>query len=80
MDDKELVPGEFVAEENLNYKKGISVDDAVESDDETVQTSKLLASPEEESPSEGICCRPLIFDPSSPLDDGEDVHLAAANN
>ncbi len=35
----ELAPEEFVAEDNLNYDKNMSVDEGVESDDETVKTS-----------------------------------------
>ncbi len=38
------------------------------------------APPKEEIPSEAICQGPLIFDPSPPQEEGEDVHLAAANN
>jgi hypothetical protein len=72
-------PEEFVAEENLNLEK-VSVDEGVNSDDETVKTSNLLAPPKEEIPSEAIRQGPLIFNPSPPQEEGEDVHLAAAGN
>ena len=55
MDDKPaLVPEEFVAEENLNYDKNMSVDEGVESDNETVKISNLPASPDDELPSKAI--------------------------
>jgi hypothetical protein len=34
MDD--IVPEEFIAEENLNYDKEVSVDEGVSEDDETI--------------------------------------------
>jgi len=49
-----LVPEEFVAKENLNYNKGISVDEGVKSDDEMVETSNLQAPPNDGPPSEAI--------------------------
>jgi hypothetical protein len=53
MDDKPaLAPEEFVAEENLNYKK--QVDEGVDSDDDTVKTSNLPAPPNEEPPSQAV--------------------------
>jgi hypothetical protein len=39
-------PEEFVTEENLNFEK-VSVDEGVNSDDETVKTSNLPAPPKE---------------------------------
>jgi len=53
-DEPPLVPEEFVAEENLNYDKNMSVDEGVESDDETVKTSNLPPPPDDELPSEAI--------------------------
>jgi hypothetical protein len=79
MDDKpEFAPEEFVAEENLNYKK--QVDEGVVSDKDTVKTSNLPAPPNEEPPSQVVQCRPLTFNPSPPTEEGKDVHLAAADN
>ncbi len=64
MDDKPaFAPEEFIAEENLNFEKEVSFNEGVESDNETVKTSNLSAPPEEEIPSEAICCGPLTFDP-----------------
>jgi hypothetical protein len=81
MDDKPaFAPEEFVAEENLNFDKEVSVDEGVESDDKTVKTSNLPAPHEEEIPSEAILHGALTFDPSPPPEEGEDVHLAATNN
>ena len=79
-DEPPLVPEEFVAEENLNYNKKMSVDEGVESDDEMVKTSNLPAPSNDVLPSEAIQHGPLTFDPSPPQEEGEDVHLAAANN
>ncbi len=79
MDDEPvLAPEEFVAEENLNYKK--QVDEGADSDDNTVKASNLLAPPNEEPPSQAVRRGPLTFDPSPPAEEGEDVHLAAADN
>jgi len=48
MDDQPaLVPEEFVAEENLNYDKNMSVDEGVNADDDTVKTSNLPAPPDD---------------------------------
>jgi len=81
MDDKPaLVSEEFVAEENLNCEKDMSVDEGVDSDDDTVKTSNLPAPPNDEPPSQAIQCGPLTFDPSPPTKDGEDVHLATADD
>jgi hypothetical protein len=79
-DEPAFAPEEFVAEENLNFDKEVSVDEGVESDNETVKTSNLPAPHEEEIPSEAIRRGPLTFDPSPPPEEGEDVHLAAPNN
>jgi len=75
-----LVPEEFVAEENLNYDKDMSVNEGVDSDDDTVKTSNLPAPPNDEPPSQSIRRGPLTFAPSPPMEEGEDVHLAAADD
>ena len=79
-DEPAFAPEEFVAEENLNFEKDNAVDEGVESDDETVTTSNLPAPPDDELPSQAIRCGPLTFDPSPPAEEGEDVHLAAADD
>jgi len=53
-DEPALVPEEFVAEENLNYDKNMSVDEEVNSDDDTVKASNLPAPPDDEPPSQAI--------------------------
>ena len=63
-----LVPEEFVAEENINYEKDMSVDEGVDSDDDTVKTSNLPAPPNDEPPSEAIRHGPLTFNPSPPTE------------
>jgi hypothetical protein len=64
----------------FNFDKEVSVDEGVESDDKTVKTSNLPAPHEEEIPSKAIRRGPLTFDPSPPPEEGEDIHLAAAND
>ncbi len=66
MDNIELVPEEFVAEENLNYNKEVSVNEGVLETDETIKTSNLPPPPVDDKPSEAICRGPLTFDPSTP--------------
>ncbi len=80
MDNIELVHEEFVAEENLNYDKEVSVKEGVSEDDETMKTSNLPPTPADENPSKAIRHGPLTFDPSPPQEEGEDTQLAAANN
>jgi hypothetical protein len=80
MDDIELVPEEFVAEENLNYDKEVSVNEGVLEDDETIKTLNLPPPPADKNPSEAIRCGPLTFDPSPPQEEGEDTQLATADN
>ena len=79
-DEPALIPEEFIAEENLNYDKNMSVNEGVDSDDDTVKTSNLPAPPDDEPPSQSIWHGPLTFDPSPPMEEGEDLHLAAADN
>ncbi len=77
-DEPTLTPEEFVAEENINYKK--QVNEGVHSDNNTEKTSNLPAPPNEEPSSQAVRCGPLTFNPSPPTEEGEDVHLAAADN
>jgi hypothetical protein len=79
-DEPALAPEEFVAEENLNYKRNKSVNEGVDSDDDTVKTSNLPAPPNDEPPSQAVRRGPLTFNPSSPMEEGGDVHLAAADD
>jgi hypothetical protein len=74
-----IVPEEFVAEENLNYDKEVSVDEGASEDDKTVKTSNLPSPPVNESPSGVIRRAPLTFNPSPSQEEGEDTQLAAAD-
>ena len=76
----DIVPEEFVAEENLNYDKEVSVDEGVSEDNETIKTSNLPPPPADKNPSEVIRRGPLTFDPLPSQEEGEDTQLAAANN
>jgi hypothetical protein len=58
-----IVPEEFVAEENLNYDKEVSVDEGVSEDDETIKTSNLPPPPADKNPYEVIRHGLLTFDP-----------------
>jgi hypothetical protein len=80
MEDIELIPEEFITEENLNYNKEVSVDEGVSEDNETIKTSNLPPPPANENPSEAIHRGPLAFDPSPPQEEGEDTQLTAAND
>ena len=71
MDDEHVFAHEeFIIEENLNFEKEVSVDEGVQSDNETVKTSNLPAPPDDKLPSEAIRLEPLIFDPSPPQEEG----------
>jgi hypothetical protein len=78
MDD--IVPEEFIAEENLNYDKKVSVDEGVLEDIETIKTLNLPPPPADKNPSEVIRRSPLTFDPSLSQKEGEDTQLATAND
>jgi hypothetical protein len=80
IDNIELVPEEFVVEENVNYNKEVSVNEGVSEDDETIKTSNLPPPPADKNPSEAIRRGPLTFNPSPPQEEGEDTQLATANN
>ncbi len=80
MDNIELVPDEFIMEENLNYNKEASVDEGVSEDNKTIKTSILPPPPADKNPSKAIHRGPLTFDPSPPQEEGEDTQLANAND
>jgi hypothetical protein len=75
-----IVPEEFVAEENLNHNKEVSVDKGVSEDNETIKTSNLPPPPADKNPSEAIRRGPLTFDPLPSQEEGEDTQLAAADD
>ncbi len=64
VDEPDLIPEEFVAEENINYCKDVSASEGVNVDNMTVKTSNLPSPPQDEEPSKVICQGPLTFDPS----------------
>ncbi len=78
-DKSALIPEEFVAEENVNFCKGVSVNEGTNADKKMVKTSNLLAPPQDKDPDETIQHSPLNFDPSSPLEEGENTKLLDAN-
>ncbi len=78
MDD--IVPEEFVVEENLNYNKEVSVNEGVSEDDKTIKTSNLPTPPADENPSKVIRRGPLTFNPLPSQEEIEDTQLATAND
>jgi hypothetical protein len=78
IDEPELVPEEFVAEENLNYQKDVSFSEGANANNRTVKTANLPLLQQEE-PSKVTRHRLLTFDPSPPTKEAEDVQLSAAN-
>jgi hypothetical protein len=75
-----LVPEEFVAEENINFCKEVSVDEGAHADNKMVKTSYLSAPPQEDKdPSETIQWVPVTFDPSPLLVEREDTKLTTTD-
>ncbi len=58
MDD--IKPKEFVAEENLNYNEGMSVNEGVTEDNKTIKMSNIPSTPLQEQQIEAICCGPNL--------------------
>jgi hypothetical protein len=54
VDKPNIVPEEFVAEENVNYCKVVLASEGVNVDDKTVKTSNLSSPPQDDEPSEVI--------------------------
>jgi hypothetical protein len=77
MDNIELVPKEFVVEENLSYNKEVSVNEGISEDKKTIKTSNLPPPPVDKNSSEAIRRGPLTFDRLPPQEEGEDTQLAA---
>jgi hypothetical protein len=80
VDEPDLVTEEFVAKENVNYCKDVSVSAGANADNKTVKRSNLPSPPQEEEPSKVIQRRPLTFDPLPPAEETKDVQLTATNN
>jgi hypothetical protein len=54
VDEPDLIPEEFVAEDNINYCKEVLASEGVNSDDKMVKTSNLPLPPQDEKPSKVI--------------------------
>jgi hypothetical protein len=79
-DDKlELVPKEFVAEENVNYQKEVSASEGANAEDRTVTMTNLPSPPLQEEPSRVTRQGPLTFDPSSLTKEAKEDQLLAAD-
>ncbi len=79
--DGNIVPEEFVVEENLNYDKEGLVNEGVMENNETIRMLNLPPPPNaDESSSETICHGPLTFDPLPHQEEGEDTQLATADD
>ncbi len=68
-----LVPEEFMAEENVNYRKDMSASEGANADDRTVKTANLPLPPLQEEPSRVTRQGSLTFDPSPPTKEAEDI-------
>jgi hypothetical protein len=70
---------EYVAEENVNFKRPTSVE-AMSADDDTVPASNLPP-PQEEAEHPGTLQRAaLTFDPSPPLEEAKEYSIEAPDN
>jgi hypothetical protein len=78
INEPELVPEEFVAEENVNYWKDVSAGEGANADNRTVWTANLPL-PQQEDPSKVTRQGPLTFNPSPPTKEAEGIQLSAAN-
>jgi hypothetical protein len=80
INEPNLVPEEFVAEENVNYCKDVLASEVANTDNKTVKTSNLQSPPQQEEPSRVIQQGPLTIDPLPPTVEAKDVQLVSANN
>jgi hypothetical protein len=78
VNEPELVPEEFVAEENVKYWKDVSLSEEANADNMTVKMANLL-SPQQQEQSKVTRQGPLTFDPSPPTEKAKDVQLSSAN-
>ncbi len=79
-----LAKQEFVAEENINYKKGKSASEgAINHDDETIKTSNKSSPAEggaEEESDTSTRMNALTFNPTPPLKEDKEFYLAATKD
>jgi hypothetical protein len=73
----ELVPEEFVAEENVNYWKKVSASEGANADDRRVKMANLPL-PQQQEPSKVTRQGPLTFNSSPPTKEVKDIQLLAA--
>jgi hypothetical protein len=80
----DLAKQEFVAKENINYKKGKSASKgAIDNNDETIKTSNKSSPAEggaEEESDTSTHMNALTFDPTPPLEEDEEFYLTATDN
>ncbi len=79
IDKPKLVPEEFVAEENVNYRNNVSASEGANADNRTVKTANLPLPPLQEKPSRVTRRGPLTFDPSPPTKEANEVQLSATD-
>jgi hypothetical protein len=80
INEPNLIPEEFVAEENITYCKDVSASEGVNADNKAVKTSNLPLPPQDEEPSKVIQQGPLTFYPSPLTEEGEDIQFMATND
>jgi hypothetical protein len=78
VNEPELVPEEFVAEENVNYWKNVLASEGANADDRTVKTANLPL-PQQEKPLKVTRQGPLTFNPSPPTKETKVIQLSATN-
>ncbi len=78
VDKPELVSEEFVAEENVNYRKNVLASEGANADNRTVKTANLPL-PQQKELLKVTQQGPIIFDPSPPTKEAKVVQLSAPN-
>jgi hypothetical protein len=80
----DLAEQEFVAKENINYKKGKSASEgAIDNNDETIKTTNKSSPAEggaEEESDTSTRMNALMFDLTPPLEEDKEFYLAATDN
>ncbi len=78
VNEPELVPEEFVAEENVNYWTNVLASEGANADNRMVKTADLPL-PQQEEPSKVTQRGPLTFDPSPPTKEAKVIQLSTTN-
>jgi hypothetical protein len=79
INEPKLVPEEFVAEKNINYRKYVSASEGANADDRIVKRANLPSPPLQEEPSWVTRQGPLTFGLSPPTEEAKDIQLLAAD-